>query len=471
MNPKDIPAQHELEALFRAQRLAFSAEPLPSAAARRERLGVLADMVRTNAAEIASAIAADFGCRPVDETRTLELFPALEAIRHARAGVARWMRPERRRVSVWFQPGRASVRYQPLGVVGIIVPWNYPLLLAVGPLVAALAAGNRAMLKMSEFTPEFGALFERLIAATFPPDLVCVVNGDVQIASAFGHLPFDHLLFTGSTPIGRVVMAAAAQHLTPVTLELGGKSPAIIAPDFDIDTAARRIVFGKLANSGQTCIAPDYVLLPRGAEASFIAAARTHAERMYGDAASPDYASVAHERHFVRLQALLADARSKGATVEPLLRTGEAGGRTMTPVAVLGATASMRIMQEEIFGPILPILPYDTLDDAIARVNSQDRPLALYIFDDDTHRSELLLDRTASGGVTINDCLLHIAQDDLPFGGVGSSGMGRYHGRDGFLTFSQQRGVFRQRRINTFPLLQPPYGGQLARRILRLMLR
>ena len=471
MNLKDIPAQHELEALFHAQRLAFAADPLPSAAVRRGRLGELADMLRRHADELAAAIDADFGGRPRDETRLLELFPSIEAVRYARARVTGWMRPDRRHVSIWFQPGRAEVRYQPLGVVGIIVPWNYPLYLAVGPLVAALAAGNRVMLKMSEYTPEFGALFERLIANTFPPDLVCVVNGDAQIASAFGGLPFNHLLFTGSTPIGRVVMAAAARNLTPVTLELGGKSPAIVAPGFDIATAAQRITFGKLANAGQTCIAPDYVLLPRGQEQAFLDAVRAQAAKFYGDAASPDYASIAHERHYGRLQALVEDARAKGARIEALMPEGDADGRRMAPVAVLGATSAMRVMQEEIFGPILPVIPYDALDDAISHVNSQDRPLALYVFDNDSKRTDALLDRTASGGVTVNDCLLHIGQDDLPFGGVGPSGMGRYHAHEGFLTFSQQRSVFRQSRLNTVPLLLPPYGRKLAERIIRLMLR
>ncbi len=471
MNLKDFPAQHELEALFHAQRLAFAADPLPNAQTRRRHLSSLADLLRRNTNEIAAAIDADFGGRPRDETRLLEFFPSLEAIRYARSRLAGWMRPERRHVSIWFQPGRAEVRYQPLGVVGILVPWNYPLYLALGPLVAALAAGNRAMLKMSEYTPEFGVLFERLIAKTFPPDLVCVVNGDAQTASAFANLPFDHLLFTGSAPVGRVVMAAAARNLTPVTLELGGKSPAIVAAGFDIATAARRIVFGKLANAGQTCVAPDYVLLPRGEEQAFLAAARAHAVKLYGDAASPDYASIAHERHYGRLQALVEDARAKGARIEPLLPPGMACGRRMTPQAVLGVTRAMRIAQEEIFGPILPIVPYDSLDEAIAYVNEQDRPLALYLFDNDRRRAEALLDRTASGGVTLNDCMLHICQDDLPFGGIGPSGMGRYHGREGFLAFSQQRGVFRQRRLNTLPLLLPPYGRKLAERIIALMLR
>ncbi|GAA5178071.1 coniferyl aldehyde dehydrogenase [Niveibacterium umoris] len=470
MKPTDLP-QSGLSSTFAAQRAAFGREPMPDAAARRANLDRLARLLKDNQQAICDAISADFGHRSSTETRLIEIFPSLEAIRYARSKVAGWMKPARRHTGLWFLPGRSQVRYQPLGVVGVIVPWNYPLYLAVGPLVGALAAGNRVLVKMSEYGPAFGELFARLIAEAFPPDLVSVVLGGADVAAEFSSLPFDHLLFTGSTPVGRIVMAAAAKNLTPVTLELGGKSPAIVAPGVDIKTAAQRIGFGKMMNCGQTCIAPDYVLLPRGQEEAFIAAMRAFAAKLYGDAASPDLASLAHERQFARMQALLDEARAMGARVEPLLPDGALSGRKMAPVVLLGGTPAMRVMQEEIFGPILPIIPYDTLDDAIAYVNAHDRPLALYVFDDQRRRIESLLDRTASGGVTVNDCILHIAQDDIPFGGVGPSGMGRYHGPEGFKTFSQQRAVFRQAALNGSAILHPPFGKPLAEKLIRLMLR
>lgn len=470
MNLHDVP-HGALTSALALQREAFARDPMPSAAIRRERLDRLARLLKENQQAICEAICADFGHRSHTETRLIEIFPSLEAVRYARRKVAGWMKPSRRHTSLWFLPGRSEVRYQPLGVVGIIVPWNYPLYLAIGPLVGALAAGNRALIKMSEFGPRFGALFARLIGEAFPPDLVSVVLGGAEVAAEFSALPFDHLLFTGSTPVGRIVMAAAAKNLTPVTLELGGKSPAIVAPGFDITAAAQRIGFGKTMNGGQTCIAPDYVLLPRGQEEAFVAAMRSFAQKLYGNAASPDYASVAHERHYARLRALLDEARAMGARIEALLEDGAISGRKLAPVVLLGGTPQMRVMQEEIFGPILPVIPYDTLDEAIAYVNERDRPLALYVFDDQRSRIESLLDRTASGGVTVNDCILHIAQDDIPFGGVGPSGLGRYHGPEGFKTFSQQRSVFRQAALNASAILHPPFGKPLAERLIKLMLR
>jgi coniferyl-aldehyde dehydrogenase len=374
-------------------------------------------------------------------------------------------------VSIWNRPGYARLHRQPLGVVGIVVPWNYPLYLAAGPLVSALGAGNRAMIKLSEFTPRFGELFARLIGATFPEDEVAVLNGGVAVAEAFVRLPFDHLLFTGSTRVGREVMRAASDSLTPVTLELGGKSPVIVCDDFPIELAARRILYGKCANAGQTCVAPDYALVPAARVDAFIAAARRSVEEFFPSLASPDYTSVASERHYARLADYLDDATAKGAAAHPLHGApADPARRKLVPTALTGVSPAMRVMQDEIFGPILPIVPYASLDEAIAFVNGRPRPLALYAFSYSRIDVQRILRETISGGVTVNDTMLHVAQDALPFGGVGPSGMGVYHGRAGFDTFSNLRGVYYQRRFNGLALLRPPYGERFER-LIGLLLR
>jgi len=470
--PAATPAH--LEALFLAQRAAFRAEPYRSLAARREDLSALERALQKNADALQDAVFDDFGGRSPTETRVLEFFPSLEAIRHARSKLKRWMRPERRPVSIWFLPGRARLIKQPLGVVGVIVPWNYPVYLALGPLVSALAAGNRVLIKMSEFTPRTGEAMKRLIADAFPENQVAVVNGGPELAQALTALPLDHLLFTGSTAVGHKVMAAAAANLVPVTLELGGKSPAIIGPDFDIATAAERIMLGKCLNAGQTCIAPDYVLLPAGKEAAFIEAARRAVFAMYPRiAGNGDYTAIITQRHYQRLLGLLDEARAQGAEVVPLNPDAlppPPEGRRIVPTLVLRAHDRMRILQEEIFGPLLPIITYEQFDQALNYVNDHPRPLALYGFDDDAERRRRILQETIAGGVTLNDVLLHIAQDDLPFGGVGPSGMGHYHGQAGFETFSKAKAVFLQSAWNSLPLLRPPYGKRVAW-LLRLMLR
>ena len=462
----------EMQSVFARMHAASRAEIEPSLAVRRRRLDALERLLRENEAAFAQAIAADFGHRSPHETRLLELFPSLEGIRHARRHLRCWMRPRRRPVSLWFQPGRAQIRYQPLGVVGIIVPWNYPLYLAIGPLTAALAAGNRALVKMSEFTPATAALLETLIGRHFAADELAVVQGDAEVAKAFSQLPFDHLLFTGSTPVGHQVMRAAADHLTPVTLELGGKSPVIVGPDYPLARAAERIVVGKCLNAGQTCIAPDYVLLPENRREAFLAAAKAALAACYPDiAASPDYSAVINDRHFARLAGYLDEARAGGATIVPLGNVdADPATRRFPPVAVLGAHDGMRLMQDEIFGPILPLVTYRDLGEAIAYVNARPRPLALYVFDDDPGRIERVLAETVSGGVTVNDTLLHIAQDELPFGGVGPSGMGHYHGHAGFLALSKQKAVFRQSRLSGIGLFKAPYGARFER-LIRLLMR
>ena len=429
-------------------------------------------MLRRNAHHIRDAIAADFGARSAEETEFFEKFTSLEGIAHARRNLARWMRPERRSVAWWSLPGSARLLRQPLGVIGIIVPWNYPLYLAVSPLTAAFAAGNRAMLKMSEHTPRFGALFESLAARDFRGDELTVVNGDASVARAFAALPFDHLLFTGSTGVGREVMKAASANLTPVTLELGGKSPAIVTAGFEVAESARRIMHGKLINAGQTCVAPDYALVPNGLVNAFIDGCRAATRAYYPMlGTNPQYTSIASDRHFRRLAACLEDARNLGASIHNLHdEPADAERRRMAPVALTDVSDPMRVMQEEIFGPILPVVGYDGIEEAIAYVNARPRPLALYYFGARDADLDAVLKRTVSGGVTVNNTAFHVVQDELPFGGVGPSGMGEYHGQSGFDRFSKLKPVFIDKRLSASVLLRPPYGGRF-RALLRLLMR
>ncbi len=462
------PAQ--LTQALELQRRSFGADPDPPLAIRRDRLDRLRNLLRENASGIRDAIAADFGMRASQETQLLEQFTSLEGIGHARRHLRRWMRGERRRVAWWSLPGRARLLRQPLGVVGIIVPWNYPLYLAVSPLTAALAAGNRAMLKLSEHTPRFGALFESLVARRFSADEVLAVNGDAGVAKAFAALPFDHLLFTGSTQVGRDVMKAASANLTPVTLELGGKSPAIVTGSFDLAESARRLMYGKLLNAGQTCVAPDYALVPAALVDGFIAACREAATGFYPTlATNPQYTSIINERQFRRLNACIEDARALGATIHPLHgEATDAERRRMSPVAVTDVNDQMRVMREELFGPVLPVVAYDSIDEAIAFVNARPRPLALYFFGAAGAERNAVLSRTISGGVTVNNTAFHVVQEDLPFGGVGPSGMGQYHGRAGFDAFSKLKPVFLDGRFSGSSFLMPPYGRRF-RAILRLL--
>ncbi len=472
-----ITTSAELQNQFLQMRAAYALDRCPLADARRIALERLEQLLVRNSAAIQVAISADFGNRSTHETQLLEMFPSLSAIRHARSHLKSWMSLKRRFASLWFMPARTEIRAQPLGVVGIIVPWNYPLMLAVGPLVAALSAGNRVLIKMSEFTPRFGELFAKLIAETFSADHVVVINGDAKIAIAFSALPFDHLLFTGSTSVGRQVMRAAAENLTPVTLELGGKSPAIIGPEADIAGAAQKIIFGKCLNAGQTCIAPDYVLLPRDKEATFTEAAKSAVAALYPTLANnPDYTSIVNARHMSRLQNYLLDAASKGASITPLLISNKPfnienqTAQKIAPTIVNDVNENMLLMQEEIFGPILPLVPYDSFDAAIQYVNNHPRPLALYYFGRSEQHIERVLSETVAGGVTINETLLHISQEDLPFGGVGPSGMGAYHGKFGFDTFSKLKPIFRQPRLNGLNLLKPPYGKRVEA-MLKMLLK
>jgi coniferyl-aldehyde dehydrogenase len=459
--------------MLQAQRAAFARQPA-TLGRRREALRALRTALWERRDALVEAVSRDYGGRAPEETLALEIFVLLDQLRHAERHVARWMR--RRRVpGSWFLlPAGAFIEVQPLGVVGIVGAWNYPVLLTLGPLVDALAAGNHALVKPSELVPHTASAIAALLADAFPPEHVTTVLGGPEVAEAFCRLPLDHLLFTGSTRVGRSVMAAAAEHLVPVTLELGGKSPAIVHDSYPIARAAERIIGAKLLNAGQTCVAPDYVLLPAGRVGAFEAAVRTAvAERYPRFVGNPDYTRIVSERHLERLHGLVADARARGAAVVELRGDEDAptpGERLVYPTLILGATPEMAVMQEEIFGPLLPVVAYDALDDALAFVNARPRPLALYYFDDDRRRQDHVLAGTMSGGVTFNDCMLHLAQHHLPFGGVGPSGMGCYHGRHGFETFSVQRAVMVQGRWSAASLLAPPYAGR-AGQLIRLMLR
>jgi coniferyl-aldehyde dehydrogenase len=456
------------------QRAAFLRDGPPDLRRRRADLRKLRAAVLARRAAIEDALDADFGHRSRHETAAMEMMTLVQGIDYLHRNLRRFMAPSRRHVALTFRFASARIEYQPLGVVGIIAPWNYPLSLALMPLATALAAGNRAMLKPSEFTPETGRLLAGMLAETFPEEHVAAVTGDAAAGAAFAALPFDHLLFTGSTAVGRAVMRAAAENLVPVTLELGGKSPAIIAPGWAHDRTAASIAYGKLANAGQTCIAPDYVLVHADDAKTFAAAYGRAVTALYPDGPlSDDYTSIVNGRHFDRLRRLVDDARARGATVTEVgARPETAPGRphTLAPAIILGATDDMAIMQEEIFGPVLPVVTYGGLDEAIAYVNAHARPLALYYFGGDDASRRNVLSRTTSGNVGINATLMHYAQDDLPFGGVGPSGIGAYHGIEGFRRLSHAKGIYAQGRWNAAALVRAPFG-RLADIVLRLMLR
>ncbi|MGR8981228.1 MAG: coniferyl aldehyde dehydrogenase [Gammaproteobacteria bacterium] len=469
----DDEALARLNRIFNRQRQAFAQEPMPPLEERKRHLKTLKDLLLRHRNEIAQAISADFTARSPDETLLAEIMPCVRHIDYVLKRLRRWMAPSGRQVSLQFQPARAKVVYQPLGVVGIIVPFNYPVNLGIEPLIAALAAGNRAMIKVSEFTPRIAELLGEILHMGFEDDRVAVVSGELEFAKAFSELPFDHLLFTGSTPVGKHIMRAAAGNLTPVTLELGGKSPVIIGGDIRLDDVIDRIVFAKAVNAGQTCVAPDYVLLPRAMVRPFLDAYKTTFKRMYPAVnGNPDYTSIINQRHFQRLESWLLDAENKGARIEKVTEeTIDDGTYRMAPYLITEVTDNMTIMQEEIFGPILPVVPYDSVDDALAYVTSRPRPLALYLFTWDKALQERVMAGTHAGSMAINEAFLQAGVDDLPFGGVGPSGMGQYHGHEGFLTMSKAKPVLIKGRLNSMKFLYPPYGQTIQKWILKFLLR
>lgn len=449
------------------QRAAFMAElPVP-AAVRKDRLKRAAAMIRDHADAFCDALSEDFGHRSRDQTMMTDIAASVGPIRHAIKHLDRWLRPERRPVTfpLGLLGGKGWVEYQPKGVVGVIAPWNFPIQLVMAPLANILAAGNRAMVKSSEYTPRTAALFEEVGPQFFAEDELAFFSGGPEVGKAFAELPFDHLLFTGATGIGRHILHAAADNLTPVTLELGGKSPVIVGKGADIRRTTERVALGKMMNAGQICLAPDYMLVPDEQEQAVVDGLKSAVAAMYPTLlANPDYTSIVNDRHHQRLSDWLDDARAKGATVETVNPAGEdfaaSNSRKMPLHIVRNATDDMTVMQEEIFGPILPVRRYSGIDSAIDEVNRRDRPLGLYYFGNDERERRQVLDRTISGGVTINDVIFHIAQEELPFGGIGPSGMGAYHGSDGFRTFSHARAIYRQPRINVAKLagMMPPYG-------------
>ena len=466
----------QLQTIFQTQLDAYNACKYPGYKDRIQSLNTLKKLIIAHQDEFVEALHQDFGCRVTAETKLAEILPSIEAIRYIKKRLSRWMRAQRRHVGLLHFPSKNRVFLQPKGVVGIIVPWNYPLFLSLVPVAYAMAAGNTVMVKMSEFTPAFNSLLKKLVSQYFNPTQLVIVEGEVKIAAEFSRLPFHHLLFTGSTSVGRKIMMAAAENLTPVTLELGGKSPVIIDESTNIDEAAKRICFGKTLSAGQTCIAPDYILCPEALKMSLVGALRTAFQKMYPDVGDQNYTRVIHKSHYERLLGYLSDAKNKGAKIYDLSTSEEASldcpeNNKLPLQVVCDVNDDMRVMQDEIFGPILPIVDYDGISEAIAYVNDHPRPLALYYFGSDKKVLECLPRETHSGGMCLNDTVLHVAQDDMPFGGVGASGMGAYHGKEGFETFSHAKAIHSKGFINATQVIYPPHNGFLQKLIFKLFIR
>lgn len=449
------------DVLFQQRKAFLQTEP-PTLAQRKTNLAKLRAAVIEYRSDLQEAVSADFGHRSHHETDVMELVGIVQSIDYLSRNLRRFMKPERRHVSLFYRSAKAHVEYQPKGVIGVMAPWNYPIALTLIPLATALAAGNRAMLKPSELTPRTSDVIHRMLAATFSRDEVAVILGGPEVGAEFSALPFDHLLFTGSTPVGRKVMKAASDNLVPLTLELGGKSPVIIGRGHVNSKSITSVAYGKLSNGGQTCVAPDYALVHEDDLEAFIHEYDATVARFYPNGPNcDDYTSIVNERHYTRLQGLIDDARNNGARVIEMGIKPEAAKnrvRTLVPTLVVGAKDTDAIMREEIFGPILPVRAYRDIDEVISYINERDRPLALYYFGEKDADCKKLLRRTTSGNVGINNTIIHVAQDDLPFGGVGPSGMGAYHGIEGFRSMSHAKGVFDQGLWNFPSLLHAPFG-------------
>ncbi|RQO58676.1 coniferyl-aldehyde dehydrogenase [Paucibacter sp. KBW04] len=464
-------SQAKLQACLGAQRHAYLQAPVPTLEERRTDLRTLQRFIRDHKDALCEAISADYGHRSKHETLLAEIFPAIDGIDQVLKHLKRWMRPQRRSVDIRNFLGASNrVIPQPLGVVGVIVPWNFPVNLSLIPLTFIFAAGNRAMVKMSENSRHLARLLIERMPAYFPPEKLQFFDETGGVGVEFSKLPFDHLLFTGSGQTGRAVMAAAAQNLCPVTLELGGKAPAVLCADFPLRLATERIMFVKCLNAGQICTTVDHLWMPADRVEGFVSAAREIVSARYPTLASPDYTAIIDERSFDRLLNALDEAQAGGAQLIPLLPgpVFDRATRKINPTIVLNAPANSQLAQREIFGPILPIRPFNQLEEVVTAINAGPRPLALYPFSYDKPTVQMLLDRVMSGGVSVNDALFHVGQHDLPFGGVGESGMGHYHGREGFDTFSKLRPVFYQARFSSLKFLMPPYG-KFADRVLAFL--
>lgn len=450
----------ELNNIFDLLQIDYQTNPYPSFKERKKILVGLKKALQNDAYCLTEAISKDFTYRSEQESLFLEIFPTIKAINYCLKKMKHWMKRRSRNVSWMFMPARAYLVPQPLGIVGNIVPWNYPVYLALVPAVYAIAAGNRVMIKMSELSPNTGMALQSLILSLSLEHIIQVINGDVEVAKEFVSLPFGHLIFTGSTAVGKLVMNTASKNLTPLTLELGGKSPALLSHSMN-PKYFKRLFMGKLFNAAQTCIAPDYLLIPSGWEEKVKEEFQKFIDIHYPDLMNNEYySSIISEDHKLRLLGLVEDARIKGADV---LQFGELipSSNKMPVFLLFGATQDMSVMQEEIFGPILPILSYNSMHEAVEYINSLPNPLALYYFGEDAAEQSFVRTHTLSGALTINDTLMHIAIDDLPFGGVGQSGMGQYHGQEGFDTFSKLKPVFKQSRFSTISWFYPPYGALL----------
>ncbi|ELR64081.1 Aldehyde dehydrogenase [Photobacterium marinum] len=462
-----------MEKTLQEQRDSFIAEPMPSLQQRRDKLNTLKRNLLAMKEPLCEALSQDYGQRSHHDSLMADVLPCVMNINYNLKHLKKWMKPSRRHAGILLAPAKVDVIYQPLGVIGIVVPWNFPVMLSIGPLISAIAAGNRAMIKLSEFTPNTNQVLRQLVAETFSHDEVAVFEGEADTAAAFTKLPFDHLLFTGSTTVGRHVMHAAADNLTPVTLELGGKTPTLIAPDIPLELAVERMIYGKSMNAGQICVAPDYVLVPEKKVDDFVAEYQKQFGAMYPDGvASSDFTSVVNKRQYQRLLDWLGDAENKGAKVIPCHKQARNDRQhRMITHLVLNTSTDMTLMQEEIFGPLLPIVPYKQLDQALDYIRQRPRPLALYLMSLDPALQKKVTETTHAGGMCINESLFHVAADDAPFGGIGHSGMGHYHGREGFETFSKAKTVLRRGKFSTGKLVTPPYGNWIQKLMLAMFLR
>ncbi len=473
MTPYAPEVQH-LHDLLTQQKQAYLRYQIPTAKERIDRLARLKTVLVKYQDQIAEAINLDYGNRSVGETKIGELLTCLEQIKYYSKHLTNWMKPSKRHIGMLHQPAKGWVQYQPLGVIGIITPWNYPLLLSVGPLICALAAGNHAMIKISSASMHFGHVLEDILSEAFPHELVAVITGGGVISDAFSHLAFDKIIFTGSTNVGKTVMAAASENLVPVILELGGKSPVIVHPSSDLKEVAQRIAFGKLWNAGQTCVAPDYMFLPKGKTAEFVENFKKSVATMYPSLKdNQDYTSIINDKQYNRIQGYLEDARDQGAKFIEINPQNEELSlvRKIAPTVLTGVTSTMEILKNEIFGPILPIMEYDQIDDVIEFINDRPRPLALYYFDFDNARAQYVAERTHSGHFGQNALLTHVAQDDLPFGGVGASGMGKYHGPEGFFGLSHERSVMSIPKFFSLKFILPPFNKPIHKFIDKTFLR